>query len=151
MAVFDPTPSMIRAWTIIDALLRRTQTRRRHDQISEFIAPPGTLARSSAGRFRVFPDPARLTTDALTDRGRRDSAQGPRGAGGPFRRRAGGAGGRGVDAARHAEARRDPILRVPDGTPHDDEEREPDAVPDVQVELRARPGERRAHRLPDAK
>src|SRR5438094_1107829 len=73
MAVFDPTPSMIRAWTIIDTVLRRTQVRIRHGQISEIRVPSGTLARSSSGRLLVYPNLESLTTDGLTDRDRRKS------------------------------------------------------------------------------
>ena len=51
MAVFDPTPSMIRAWQIIDALLRRTQVKIRRGQISEIRILSGVLARSSSGRL----------------------------------------------------------------------------------------------------
>src|SRR2546428_6168182 len=73
MAVFDPSPSMIRAWTIIDTVLRRTQVRIRHGQISEIRVPSGTLARSSSGRLLVYPSLESLTTDVVTDRDRRKS------------------------------------------------------------------------------
>ena len=73
MAVFDPTPSMIRAWTLIDAVLRRTQVKIRRAQISEIRVPSGVLARSSSGRLLVYPNLESLTTDALTDHDRRKS------------------------------------------------------------------------------
>src|SRR5438876_1340655 len=74
MAVFDPSPSMIRAWSLIDAILRRTQVKIRRGQISEIRVPSGVLARSSSGRLLVYPNLLEsLTTDALTDRDRRRS------------------------------------------------------------------------------
>src|SRR6266566_8827274 len=71
MVVRDPSPSEVRAFSLIDALLRRTQPKIRRGVLSEIRVPSGTLARSSAGRLSVYGNLATLSTDSLTDRDRR--------------------------------------------------------------------------------
>src|SRR2546428_3945126 len=71
MPVRDPTPSEVRAFGLIDALLRRTQPKIRRGQLSEIRVPSGTLARSSAGRLSVYANLTTLSTDSLTDKDRR--------------------------------------------------------------------------------
>src|SRR5437867_779022 len=69
--ISEPNPSEVRAFGLIDSLLRRTQPKIRRGVLSEIRVPSGTLARSSAGRLSVYGNLATLSTDSLTDRDRR--------------------------------------------------------------------------------
>src|SRR5947199_9446973 len=71
MVVRDPSPSEVRAFGLVDQLLRRTQPKIRRSQLSEIRVPSGTLARSSAGRLSVYANLTTLSTDSLTDKDRR--------------------------------------------------------------------------------
>src|SRR5439155_10966016 len=71
MTVRDPTPSEVRAFSLIDALLRHTQPKIRRGVLSEIRVPSGTLARSSSGRLSIFANLTTLSTDTLTDRDRK--------------------------------------------------------------------------------
>src|SRR3989442_6940041 len=66
----DPTPSEVRAFSLIADLVRRTQVRIRRGQISEIRVPSGTLARSSSGKLLVYPALESLSTDDALDRER---------------------------------------------------------------------------------
>src|SRR3989442_1989790 len=66
----DPTPSEVRAFGLIDQLLRRTQPKIRRGQLSEIRVPSGTMARSNT-RLSVYANLTTLSTDTLTDRDRR--------------------------------------------------------------------------------
>src|SRR5881397_877818 len=71
MVVRNPTPSEVRAFGLIDSLLRRTPPKIRRGQLSEIRVPSGTLARSNTRRLSVYANLTTLSTDSLTDRDRR--------------------------------------------------------------------------------